>query len=85
MEDHIHVLYFLLATSNLVNTQSHFNADLQLGLPCAEKNMSPTANKKRHQQDSNLRTQRVTDIKLSIRICRRNHLAIVPYELLRNA
>lgn len=33
--------------------------------------------KKRHQQDSNLRPQRGTDVYF-IRICRRNHLAIVP-------
>ena len=32
----------------------------------------------RHQQDLNLRPQRGTDIEWFIRICRRNHLAIVP-------
>ena len=33
---------------------------------------------KRRQQDSNLRTQRVTDELSTVLICRRNHLAIAP-------
>lgn len=55
----------------MLNFNTPYYTHTSCALPCKGEQ------KYRHQQDLNLRPQRGTDNE-DIRICRRNHLAIVP-------